>query len=167
METENTNQRFKDYVKSALRSDIKQESIVNTLLAKGWLLSEISSELSIIRNTVVDDGVANEGGNRRTLFAIASVVLFTLAVVAWFINPLFSLLFSFSGFVVGIIGVRSKKKIYAVFGIILNSLTLVVIVFLVGSFVYMTKTGKNLLTGDTLSEQDKINLRINETVNSN
>jgi hypothetical protein len=167
MENENVNQELRYYVDTAVKRGISQESIVNTLLSKGWLRSEIKNELIMNGNTIDGDVAVTGAEKRKEWFAVASVVLFVLAVVLYFIGQaIFSALLFFSGLVLGVIGVKSKRNVYATFGIVLNFLALAIIAFLVGSVIYMIKTDKFPLTGEKLTEQQKIDFGINDISDS-
>jgi len=166
MESENANQKLRDYITTAVKNGISQESIISTLLAKGWLVSEIKNELIVSGSVIDSDFVITDAKKRKARFAIVSPVLFVFALALFFIGQgILSILLSFSGLVLGVIGVRSKKKGYAVSGIILNFLALVFVVFTIGLVVYMTETGKFPFSDNPLSEQDKIDFGISEISN--
>jgi len=155
-DSEQAAQALQRYVDAEIRVRTTPESLRATLLARGWLSSEI--EVAMAHSGVT--GVINTKSvqvTRKNWVAIVSIPLFIFGVGAYFLNGFVAMLCFFSGFVFGIIGVRSNKKWLAITGIVLNTLALLLVSALFAAVFYVYTTG-NAPFGKHFTEQEWVNL---------
>ena len=123
--------------------------------------SEVSSSQPAVGSSTVDvvqeqlpdvsSLAAIETKVRKPWLAITSLVLGVLGLITW-VAPYFGVVFALAGLVLGIMGLKTNKKILAIVGIVLASISLILSFVITGNSIYKmllkseTPTGRQAVT---------------------
>lgn len=152
------NKALNDYIVASRNNNISDEITKDTLLANGWELGEIEKEFIFLGgDKILIEAKAKEEASlkRKSKFATLSLIL-SISNIVYFLfgysYPIIVILISVFGLILGVKGVRSNRKIQAIFGIILPLLTLFLI-FINAIFIFNAmNTGNNVFTGEKLPD---------------
>lgn len=147
-----------DYIVLSRNNNILDEEIKKNLLSKGWDIKEIEESFftlsggdkSQLKSSIEDLSILK----RKNIFASVSIILSILGIILFVFNAIISLLIVFIGLIFGILGINSKRKKQAIFGVCFNSLLIIIIILNMIYTVNLLITGKNIFTGRTLSDQE-------------
>lgn len=157
------NNELSDYIAQSRNNKMSDEDIKSSLLAKGWNIKDVEESFfvlsggdkSVLKNSLQEQSLSK----RNAVFASISLGVPILIVIPFFfgfIPALLAILVSFIALILGIIGVKSNRRVQASFGIFLNSTYLLLMLLLFGLYFYMYSTGKDIFTGKELTPQERI-----------
>ncbi len=139
------NTELNNYILFSRENKVSDEDIKNNLLSKGWTIKDIEESFFVLsggdRSQLGYVVQEQRDLKRKNLFSILSFGLFLFTIVSYILtvhvipvsevfvggSVILDFLWAFMGIILGIIGLKSQRRVLASFGIFLNILTLLLL----------------------------------------